>query len=309
MLPATRSQAQLFFWYVNLQVRELVLHQVGSSVRRSLSFIVLLPFLVGPSNTVSFAAWPLPFSRLGSHRCPSRSLFFSRLARFVDRLFERPSSIRLVASWPAFCTPGFLVLPLGQAVGTSVFLPLLPWHSRFWRCCLGPVLPPSFDCLFRRPRFLPPGRPLVGSLHAWFLLPWPLLAGWQYTVLFTALYLTFLRGSLWPFLTMASSAGRLLDPFWSWFFIAPRFASRRWRLYVLSHRGTLSLLFPVQSSGCFLFFSVPPETCPLCGSYILGPLARLAFCASGHGHHVYFHHPRGPFGSRKLGTLLTTDWW
>ena len=217
MFPATRSPAQLFFWYVNLQGWELVLRQVGSSVGRFLSFIVLFTFLVGPSSTVSFGAWPLPFSRLGSHRCPSRSLFFSRLARFVDRLFERPSSIRLVSSWPAFCTPGFLVLPRGQAVSTAVSLPPLPWHSRLWRLCLGPVLPPSFDRLFRRPRS-PSGRFLACPVCCFLDRSWPADSTPVFLPSSISPSCVVLSDRSWPWRLLLVA---YLTPFGPSFFIAP----------------------------------------------------------------------------------------
>ena len=113
-----------------------------------------------------------------------------------------------------------------------------------------------------------------------------------------------LRGSVWPFSTVASSTGRLLDPFLSHFFRRPQDR--------FSPAATKDIPARVHSPYCptcllrdsYLISGVPSGCKPSWGSYILGALARLVSLASGHGHHVYFHHPRGPFGSRKLGTWL-----
>ena len=85
--------------------------------------------------------------------------------------------------------------------------------------------------------------------------------------LFCRLPLTSLGASLCLFLDLASSAGRLLDPFCSF---SP-------------------------------FFRIPPGSRPSCGSLILGLFIRLALEGSGHRHRVYFRHPQGPFGYWKQG--------
>ena len=83
--------------------------------------------------------------------------------------------------------------------------------------------------------------------------------------------------------SVASPVGRLLDPF----------------SYHLFDR----------SRGLVLFQPFVPKTSLLWFSYILGTFPRLVSWVSGHGHHVYYHHPHGTFRLSETRHLTTTDCW
>ena len=138
------------------------------------------------------------------------------LNRLVDRRFDRPPLLRWVVSWPAFCPPGSLwyFRATRRSLHRCFYHPYS--DSVVFGALFRHVLPPPFGCLFRRSWFCRPvafwSVPCTLSVSP----PWPLRPG-SSTPAFLPPPSRLLGCLSLTVLDQTSSAGRLLDPFWSQF--------------------------------------------------------------------------------------------